>query len=259
MISWNFEPNILVTQYVKRIMTCQPGILRWVDRAMDELFPWRCVVCTLSCSKPGICKVCKAGMPWNTKACSRCGLPLPDARDTCCGACLSNPPAYRSVASPLLFEFPVNRLIHRFKFNRHMASGSVLAWLAHDRLLAASREQPDVLVPVPMHRWRILKRGLNPSFVLATQIGRYLDIPVATHELQRRRHTATQTGLDAAHRRKNLRGAFRWTGQHLDGKHIVLVDDVMTTGSTIAECSREILSNSSSRISAWTIARAVQS
>jgi len=228
-----------------------------VDRLLDAILPWRCVVCSLSCSRPGICASCKSTMPWNSPACIQCGLPLANEHDQRCGACLGCSPACDFVVSPLLFEFPVNRLVHRFKFKRDLASGSVLACLMLEKLRLADSGSPDLVIPVPMHRWRLMCRGLNPAFVLARQLGRSLHIPVAVHDLQRHRHTRTQTGLDAARRRRNLKGAFRWSGRTLKNRSVVLVDDVMTTGSTITECSRVLRRAGARRVSAWTIARAV--
>ena len=224
---------------------------------MDTIFPWRCVVCSLECSRPGICAPCKAALPWNTRACHSCGLPLAEDDDPHCGACLVKPPVYDSVICPLLFRFPVNRLVHRFKFKRDLAAGSVLGWLMRDKLMDAGSQLPDLLVPVPMHRFRLISRGLNPAFELARQLGKMLDIPAAVHDLQRIRHTPAQSGLDAASRRKNLKGAFRWRGSDLPGIHVALVDDVMTTGTTVAECTQVLRRGGAGKVTVWTIARAV--
>ncbi len=225
------------------------------------MLPWHCVVCSLGCEKPGICEPCKAGLPWNSNACNSCGLPLAEEGDPQCGACLVRPPVYDSVVCPLLFQFPVNRLVHRFKFKRDLAAGSVLGCMVIEKLLLANSPEtepaPDLLVPVPMHRFRLISRGLNPAWELARQLGKALNIPVAVHDLQRIRHTPAQSGLDGASRRKNLKGAFRWRGSGLSGNHIALVDDVMTTGTTVAECTRVLRRGGAGKVTVWTIARAV--
>lgn len=244
-------------QYVERIKACQPKLRSLVDSLIDTLLPWRCVVCGLSCSGQGICAPCKAGLPWNDIACFACALPMTSADDPLCGACLVKPPVFDSTFSPLLFKFPIDRLIHKFKFQRDLASGAVLASLLAGKLSLLEAPMPDLLLAVPMHRFRLLHRGFNQSFEIARQLGNLLDVPVAVHELQRLRHTPAQSGLDAKSRRKNLKGAFRWRGRSLKGMNVALVDDVMTTGSTISECTRVLKQKGVLNVSAWTVARAV--
>lgn len=246
-------------QYVKRIKPCQPKIRKWVDGLLNAFLPWRCVVCSLESEDSGICRHCKAALPWNSRACNGCGLPLPGDDDLRCGACLARPPVIDSVVSPLLFKFPVNHLIHKFKFHGDVAAGRVLAELLIGQISNGETvEMPDLLVPVPMHRWRMLKRGMNPAFELAHHLQKTLKIPLAVHDLRRTRHTPAQSGLDAVHRKKNLKGAFCWSGKKLDGLKIVLVDDVITTGTTISECSRVLIRAGAENVSAWALARAVR-
>ena len=200
--------------------------------------------------------MCRRHLPWNPHACRQCGLPLPDAPHLLCGACLARPPRFDATVAPLLFRFPVNRLVHRFKFQRDLACGRVLAQLLSTQLAANGAPFPAVAVPVPMHRLRLAARGLNPAFEIARRCSRDLAMPLAAHALQRHRRTRQQTGLDAAHRRRNLRGAFRWRGPCLSGLHVALVDDVMTTGSTVTECTRVLKRAGAAQVSVWVLARA---
>lgn len=245
-------------QYVKRLNGCQPMLGRLVDGVLDSLFPRRCLVCRLSSDEGGICSICRAALPWNFPACGRCALPLPGSENPVCGACITRPPVFDAVASPLLFRFPVNRLVHRFKFGRDLASGAALGDILCAELKKPALPMPGLVVPVPMHRIRLAARGLNPAYELARQVSRALGLPLAVHELRRRRHTPAQSGLDAKSRRKNLRGAFHWRGRDIRGMHIALVDDVMTTGSTIAECTRVLKRAGVRSVSAWTVARAAR-
>jgi len=196
-------------------------------------------------------------MPRNGSACSQCALPLPDGPDTLCGACQQKPPPYRATVAPLLFKFPVNRLVHRFKFQRDLASGRILTDLLTEHLASGGVPEPAMVLPVPMHRLRLATRGLNPAYEIARRCSRALGLPLTAHGLQRCRNTRTQTGLDAGNRRRNLRGAFRWRESRLDGLHVAMVDDVMTTGSTVSECARVLTRAGAESVSVWVLARAV--
>jgi ComF family protein len=229
-----------------------------VNSVLDLLFPWHCVVCGLSCESRGICNPCMSRLPWNSHACEACGLPLAHIADQFCGACLKTPPVWDTVFCPLQFKFPVDRLIQRFKYHRDLAAGAVLGRMLIEKLQAAQISHPDLLIPVPMHRFRLIHRGYNQSFELARQAGKRLGVQLAVHDLRRHRHTPAQSGLDAISRRKNLKGAFRWHGGDLTGKKVVLVDDVITTGSTIAECSRVLKRANVQSVAIWALARAIR-
>lgn len=247
----------LALKYVERRKACQPRVRLLVDGLLDALLPQICVVCGLDRARTGLCNPCRGQLPWNPCACQRCALPLPDGPDPQCGACLARPPPFDAAIAPLLFHFPVNRLVHAFKFKRNLACGRVLSQLLSERLGQGCVPEPALLVPVPMHRLRLALRGLNPAYEVACRCSRELALPLAAHALQRHRRTRPQTGLDATHRRRNLRGAFRWRGPPLAGLHVALVDDVMTTGSTVAECCRVLKRAGAAQVSVWVLARAV--
>lgn len=241
-------------QYVERFLGCQPIGMNWVDRLADRLLPRRCLVCSLDSRPVGICDYCLKDLPWNTQPCLCCGLPLPGDHNGICGPCLRRPPAFERTVSPLLFEYPVRELIRQFKFRRNLAAGRALTRLLHRQLLACDR--PDCLLPVPLHGFRLFRRGFNQAFDIARYIGVKLEIPVLAEGLRRIRPTRAQSGLDADERRRNLRGAFAWHGQTLAGKHVALVDDVMTTGTTVRECTRVLGKAGAGRVDIWVLARA---
>ena len=147
----------------------------------------------------------------------------------------------------------------RFKFGRNLACGQILA---RELVLAASekcRQMPACLVPVPLHRSRHFTRSFNQADLLARRTGKNLGIPVYGSILRRCRRTLAHSGLDAARRKRNIRGAFTCTipaSKQAALGHVALVDDVMTTGATLAECTRTLKKAGAGRVSVWVAARA---
>jgi ComF family protein len=157
------------------------------------------------------------------------------------------------------YRFPANKLVQAFKFNRQLAAGRVLAGLMCRHIANRDVPFPDALVPVPLHAWRQFRRGFNQSYELAACVGRTLGIPLQAAGLRRRRHTRAQSGLDRSQRRRNVRGAFQWVTRQPPRPHVALVDDVMTTGTTAAECARVLRRAGAQRVDIWLAARALRS
>ena len=249
-------------KYEKHVTACQPENTIKVDRrswhkALDFLLPPRCVLCGQPSGSVCICTPCRTDLPWLGPHCLRCGLPLGSPRDKICGACIqSTPPFFRTVC-PLRYEFPVNRLVQAFKFKRQLAAGRVLSHLICEHVSIGNLSRPDTLIPVPLHHWRLLSRGFNQAYELSTYAGRILDIPVVAGALRRRRKTLAQSGLSRKQRRKNLKGAFYWHGSGKPGAHVALIDDVMTTGTTVTECARVLRRAGAKRVDVWVAARAL--
>ena len=155
-----------------------------------------------------------------------------------CGLCRRGVRGFDAAYSYGFYEDQLRELIHLFKYGRVQTLSKPLGKLLG---VALPREQAfDVIVPMPLHWRKRWQRGFNQSALLASEIGRRSNIPVK-HALRRIRYTATQAGLTNAKRRLNVSGAFRArTGQALDGKRVLLVDDVMTTGATAASCARAL-------------------
>lgn len=234
-----------------------------VQRSSYILLPGRCVLCgTLSRRPMDLCLGCEADLPFNQNACQCCSLPLGHSSqaplDTgtnaaICGACITSPPSFSHCVAPLRYEFPTSKLINQFKHHGRFSSGAVLAELLLDEL--RDRESlPDLILPVPLHWRRQFTRGHNQAHWLGHYLGQRLGIAVDTSLLSRQKHTPSQQGLPRRQRLKNLKGAFR-LNRDLKINRIALVDDVVTTGSTIAELSGLLRKAGATHIEIWCLAR----
>jgi len=215
-----------------------------------------CVNCLALASRASICEDCYNDLPWIGDACYQCGLPLPYEADHC-GECLSAPPSFSHSEIPLLYTYPANRMLHRYKYHRRLAYGRALL----QPLLAVLRthlsvfpgHRPDLLIPCPMHRSRERQRGFNHADDLAERLSVELTIPWSNRALRRIRATEAQVGLDRRRRTKNLRSAFEVCSA-LPAR-IALVDDVMTTGATARALSSLLLEHGAEDVQIWAIAR----
>lgn len=229
----------------------------WWGKTLDLLLPPRCVLCGMSSGSSCICDPCRTDLPWTGLHCDQCGLPLASPNDDICGQCIQNTPPFSRTVCPLQYQFPADRLVQSFKFNRHLTAGRILSQLMCDCALNSTGQLPDVLIPVPLHKLRVIKRGFNQACELGSHISRVLDIPLLSASLRRRRHTKAQSGLSRKQRRQNVRGAFYWVGAVKPAHHVALIDDVMTTGTTVAECARVLTKAGAKRVDVWIACRAI--
>ena len=224
-----------------------------LGRCADFLLPAHCLLCGLFCGQGQLCAPCRGELPRLQQPCRQCALPAIHSDAGLCGQCLKAAPPWDLALAALSYEYPVNRLVHRFKFRRNLACGQFLA----DELLhcvQASRDtRPEVIIPVPLHFTRRILRGFNQAEFLAVELGWRIGIPVADTVLLRTRRTRAQSGLDRKARRQNLRGAFRCRG--LPATRVALVDDVLTTGTTLSECARALRASGARQVSVWVAAR----
>ena len=216
------------------------------------LFALRCLVC----GEPGangrdLCTDCLAALPRQGPACPRCALPMPHPGT--CGECLQRPPPLDAAHAAFDYAFPLDRLLPRLKFHRDFAAGRVLAQCMAERYVSLPR--PDALLPVPLHPQRLRERGFNQSVELACPLARAWNLPLLLDAVVRVRHQqAAQAGLRRAQRLRNLRGAFV-ARQRLDGAHVLVVDDVMTTGTTLDVLARCLKAAGAARVSNLVVAR----
>jgi len=239
------------------------GVLR---SFIDILFPSICATCSSpvgASSVPHFCKSCWSDFSLLPGAlCPRCGTPFgsPEALTHspahACRSCREEPPEYDQALAVGQFEGSLRDAIHLFKYRPSRALGRPLgAWMA-----ANVRLQPgiDLLMPVPLHTRRLRERGFNQALLLAHEIGRSHGIPLSFDTLARIRPTRPQVELSGKERVLNVAGAFalRKPGA-VEGKSVLLVDDVFTTGATLNECARVLKGGGAERVLALTLARAI--
>ncbi len=233
----------------------RPPLWRRAANALNQaLLPARCLVCAESTRTLDLCEACCSTLVRNTPACPCCGLPLP-AIEAACGACLHDPPPFSQVFAVWRYEGVVAHLLPRFKFHHDLAAGKVLTELALPVIRAWSGWQGvDRMIPVPLHSSRLAQRGYNQALEWARPLAKVLSVRFDHASLRRARATLAQTELDAAARRRNVRGAFE--AMPVRDEVVVLVDDVVTTGATVREATRSLLRAGAREVRVLAIARA---
>ena len=228
------------------------------------LLPPHCLLCDQRSDGVGdLCSGCRADLQRNRICCPRCALPLQTPAPLC-GECLRSAPPFDAAFAPYLYIHPLDLLVTKLKFGRSLAAGRVLSELWLDAISERAPPLPDLLVPVPLHTSRLRERGYNQALELARPLAAALRIPLAAGLLARTKATVAQTNLDARARRRNLRGAFEFHGAgahaaELKSAHVALIDDVMTTGTTLRECARVLRGVGVARVDVWAFARAPKS
>lgn len=243
-------------QYRNPRRDCQPAWKILVDNLLAELLPMACLLCGGACTEDNICPGCLRDLPRNDRACLACGLACEDRVQGRCGRCLDHPPAWDRLHAPLRYEFPADVLVRMLKYHRKLSAGPALARAMVVGYPVDVLPAGAAFIPVPLHWSRRAVRGYNQARELGIHLSKRCGIPFADGRLRRSRSTRSQTGLDATARRRNLRDAFYWRGADLEGRNIILVDDVMTTGSTAVACAKVLRRAGAGRIEVWVAARA---
>ncbi|UWF48865.1 ComF family protein [Pseudomonas sp. N3-W] len=238
-------------------MRCQP-------RYVGQVYNWlnndqHCLLCSEPAeNKTPICMACETELPWLGDHCQTCALPLPAAGLTC-GQCLQQPPAFERVIVPWTYSFPVDTLITRFKHNAKWPFGRLLGELLAQSLqhrFDEDLDRPDALVPVPLAAKRLRQRGFNQAAMLARWLGDSLCVPCDEQLLLRIQDTSAQQELNAEARKKNLRHAFALEPEaDVKGRHLALVDDVLTTGATAHALACLLMDAGAKRVDVYCLAR----
>ena len=225
-------------------------------RLLRVLVPPRCLLCgAAGADARDLCAGCAGDLALNVVCCPRCALPLATPAPLC-GECLAHEPPFAAAWAPFVYAHPLDLLETRFKFGRDLAAGRVLADLILERAGIDAPVHPALLIAIPLHRARLRERGYNQALELARPLARALGIPLRHDLLVRDKATPPQTGLDAAARRRNLRGAFALAPDANLPAHVALFDDVMTTGATLREAARILRRGGAERVDVWALARA---
>jgi ComF family protein len=209
-----------------------------------------------------LCAGCHTDLPFNLSACRRCALPLnrpvdsaADANtDLICGQCQQKPPLFEQTIAPFLYRSPLDYLIKALKFNQQLAIAPVLADLLGDAVEHDSDALPQCIIPLPLHPRRLRQRGFNQALELAIPLAGRFRLPLSTDVLRRSRHTPPQAELSLAARATNLRDAFT-PAKTVPFRHIAIVDDVITSGSTVNEAARVLRRAGVEQIQIWACAR----
>ena len=240
-------------------------------KLLSILFPSRCILCRQTVSESAvndpvvnkhveICSDCCKSLPFNKPCCMSCALPLAeDINDeVLCGSCIKKSPTFDYCYSLFRYEDKIINLVHQLKFGEKISYARTIGEMLFTRLQAEiqlTKEKPECLLPVPLHKARLRQRGFNQSIEIARIVAKKLEIPIEYDVVKRQRSTVTQTGLNAKQRQKNIKGAFRVVGE-INYKHVLIVDDVVTTGSTVNELARVLKKNKVERVGVLSIARA---
>jgi len=226
--------------------------------ALDFALPPRCAGCgTIVGEVHSFCPDCWKQIDFlGDSGCSTCGIPLQSTEITTCGACLAQPPPIARTRAAVAYDDLSRGLAIRLKYGRKVAIARTMA--RYMAPLVEASGQP-ILVPVPLHRFRLWQRGFNQSALVAREMARRLSLSSDPFLIRRTKRTAPLKGMSAAQRRKTVAGAFRVPdAQSVEGRHVILIDDVLTTGSTAEACARALKRAGAARIELISWARVVK-
>lgn len=235
---------------------------------IDRLLPQDCFLCgapteispasTSTSTSTLLCAACTAELPpLPAPGCPVCALPAPGG--SVCGSCLKTPPHFDTTTARYCYAFPVDRLVQSLKYRHTLA---IAQFCAHAMLQsppqAADTTRPfDRVMALPLSAQRIAERGFNQSLEIARYLSRRLKIPLSITGYERKLNTTPQALLPWKERSKNIRGAFECP-MDLSGQHILVIDDVMTTGSSLDEFARTLKKHGASSVNNWVFARALR-
>lgn len=229
-----------------------------MHKAFYHLLPPLCVLCGCGTgSSASICSGCLQALPSLSHSCQRCAQFLAVGEALICGTCLNNPPPHDVVYALSPYQPPVEQLIIQLKFRHKLSIALALGKLLSAKIQTTwyvDRALPQLIIPIPLHPYRLRERGFNQALEIARPIAKACSLPLDSHGVTRIRHTEAQSGLPAAQRKRNIANAFA-VHRDYSGLSVAVVDDVITTGSTLAEFCRAIKQNGAKRIDVWCCAR----
>ena len=230
---------------------------QWSTIIQDCVYPPTCLLC----SDPGfrsldLCTDCYHNLPVYQSGCHRCAAPLASQTGSTvlCADCQKQLPAFDSVHAGFHYQEPIRQLIHQLKFAGRFANARLLGYLIAEQL-QETITRPQAIIPVPLHIKRYRQRTFNQSIELSRHLSNQLQIPLALNICKRNRNTTPQAELNARQRRRNLARTFT-TSNSATFNSVAIVDDVMTTGSTVRSLASSLKRSGIQHIQVWVIARA---
>lgn len=240
---------------MERVYTGNPTLVRQKIASITQLLrlPSVCVLCQqYHRGSFAVCQHCNDLFKRIDNACYYCALPLPDAKFLVCGDCSKKKPAIDHTITGYSFEEPLRTLVHEFKYHDAFYLRTFLAKLMLDAL-SEKIVTTQCLVPVPLHPKRLQQRGFNQAAELAKLLAKQLNIPCELALCKKIIHTPPQANLSGKQRRKNLHQAFQVKTNSYH--HITLVDDLLTTGSTVNELASIFKQQGVIQVDVWCCAR----
>ena len=240
------RPKVLSAPAACATLQSVMGHLRSIARS---LLPSACVLCGAECTRAQICAPCDAELPrLPAQRCAVCALPLPSG--LVCGACLDRSPLYTRVVAAFAYRYPLDALIQAYKYGGRLA----YARLFGDALAAVASHDVDLIIPMPLAPGRLAERGFNQALEVARVVSATTGIPLQPLACRKVLETPAQAALPWKERARNVRRAFVCDAD-LRGKRVAIVDDVLTTRTTLNELSRVIRRAGAVAIAGWIVAR----
>jgi ComF family protein len=234
-------------------------LINYWSKLNQLLFSQACMLCAAGNGQTlGLCKACLDSLLWHKTAhCPQCALP--SMSSLLCGHCLKSPPAFDATYAMFRYEYPLDSMLQRYKYNHLLNMAETFGELMAQSMVPAShpdnlRVAPDIIIPMPLHPRRLQERGFNQAVEIARIIGKKLKLEVDSQSCRKIKLSAPQVSLPLKERVKNMRGAFDCQTR-LDGLHIALVDDVMTTGASLSALASTVKKAGASHVECWLVAR----
>jgi ComF family protein len=231
--------------------------MKILQKYLTHLFPARCILCgNKGVENRDLCAACYVELPRNSPRCYRCAsdFDAPHSQTRICPKCFADAPAFDETLAPFVHHRAIRYLIIQLKFHHHYPSARLLGGLLAD-YVKQTAELPDCIIPVPLHKNRYRERGFNQSIEIARVVAKNLSVPLDLKSCQRQRDTAHQVGLSGEERNDNMKNAFS-VAPHFRARHVALVDDVMTTGSTVHELAAALKKAGCHRVQVWVCSKA---
>lgn len=231
-------------------------IKKYIKKIIEIVLPTECILCggrgehNLS-----LCQGCQGDLPWLNHICFCCSHPMEFAVPAC-GGCLSQPPGYFRTISLFVYDNLIANCIGLFKFQRRLAFGKIFGTLLARHLgqFYGDDKLPEVIIPMPLHTNRLKERGFNQALELAYPIAKALNLPIDKWSCERIKVTVPQSQtLTGQERQQNLKNAFQVVGQLPN--HVAILDDVVTTTSTVSALTKVLLESGVKRVDVWCVAR----
>lgn len=249
-----------IKQYKENIFK---SIEKLYDSMISILYPHKCPSCKKITTDDGFCLDCWSHLKFISNPCIYCGLPIPMSFGVpICPTCPEDCIYYDRIISALRYNKTIAKTIFEFKYNEKTFLSKLLSKLLlnnFNRLINEEKITIDYIIPVPIHIKRLRKRGFNQSLLLVKDLSKLTGVPYISNLIIKSTHTTSQTILDYEERKSNVKSTFKFNEEYKNqilDKNILVVDDVITTGSTINECAKILKHNKVNKVFATSIARA---